>query len=107
VRVCIDDVGPGYDVMTRLQGLPIDLIKLDARITGAGVDAGRTEAMCQAVLEVCERIGLSVIAQGIATAGQALALQEMGCQLGQGELYGPPLRLERQRKIGSRSPKNG
>ncbi|HKS58975.1 MAG TPA: EAL domain-containing protein [Steroidobacteraceae bacterium] len=107
VRVCIDDFGAGYDIMTRLQGLPIDLIKLDARVTGAGVDTGRTEAMCQAVLEVCERIGLSVIAQGITTAGQALALHEMGCQLGQGPLYGPPLRLEQERKIGSRALKNG
>jgi EAL domain-containing protein (putative c-di-GMP-specific phosphodiesterase class I) len=59
------------------------------------------------VLEVCKRIGLSVIAQGITTAGQALALQEMGCQLGQGALYGPPLPLERERKIGSRALKNG
>lgn len=72
--------------------------KLDARITGAGVNATRTEAVCQAVLEVCQRIGLSVIAQGIATAGQALALQEMGCQLGQGDLYGPPRRLQRVAK---------
>jgi EAL domain-containing protein (putative c-di-GMP-specific phosphodiesterase class I) len=107
VRVGIDDFGSGYDIMTQLQGLPIDLIKLDARITGAGVDAARTEAMCQAVLEVCQRIGLSVIAQGIATGSQALALQEMGCQLGQGELYGPVLRLPRERKIGSRALKNG
>jgi EAL domain-containing protein (putative c-di-GMP-specific phosphodiesterase class I) len=107
VRVGIDDFGSGYDIVTQLQGLPIDLIKLDARITGAGVDATRTEGMCQAVLEVCQRIGLSVIAQGIATADQALALREMGCQLGQGELYGPPLRVQRDRKIGSRALKNG
>jgi EAL domain-containing protein (putative c-di-GMP-specific phosphodiesterase class I) len=66
----IDDFGSGYDVMTQLQGLPVDLIKLDVRITGAGVGATRTEAMCQAVLEVCERIGLTVIAQGIATTGR-------------------------------------
>jgi EAL domain-containing protein (putative c-di-GMP-specific phosphodiesterase class I) len=107
VRVGIDDFGAGSDIMTQLQGLPVDLIKLDARVTGAGVDATRTEAMCQAVLEVCQRIGLSVIAQGIATAEQALALQRWGCQLGQGELYGPTLRLQRDRKIGSRGLKNG
>lgn len=107
VRVGIDDFGAGYDIMTQLQGLPVDLIKLDARVTGAGVDATRTEAMCQAVLEVCQRIGLSVIAQGIATAEQALALQRWGCQLGQGELYGPTLRLQRDRKIGSRRLKDG
>lgn len=93
VRVAIDDFA-GYDIMTQLKGLPVDLIKLDARITGAGVDATRTEAMCHAVLDVCQRIGLTVIAQGITNAEQARTLQEMGCELGQGELYGPPLRLQ-------------
>lgn len=97
-RVAIDDFGSGYDIMTQLQALPVDLIKLDARVTGAGVDATRTEAMCQAVLDVCQRIGLTVIAQGIATADQAVALRGMGCQLGQGELYGPTLRLQRVAK---------
>ena len=99
VRVAIDDFGSGYDIMTQLQGLPVDVIKLDARITGVGVDATRTEAMCQAVLDVCQRIGLTVIAQGIATADQAVALRGMGCQLGQGELYGPALRLQRVGKV--------
>jgi diguanylate cyclase len=54
VRVAIDDFGSGYDIMTQLKGLPVDLIKLDARVTGAGVNATRTEAMCQAVLDVSE-----------------------------------------------------
>ena len=97
VRVAIDDFS-GYDIMTQLQGLPVDLIKLDARITGAGVDATRTEAMCQAVLDVCQRIGLTVIAQGISNEAQARALQGMGCEFGQGEMYGPPLRLQRMAK---------
>jgi EAL domain-containing protein (putative c-di-GMP-specific phosphodiesterase class I) len=98
--VAIDDFGSGYDVVAELQGLPVDLIKLDGRITGAGVDSTRTEAMCQAVLDVCERIGLTVIAQGIATTEQAAALRGMGCKIGQGELYGPPLRLQRMGKAG-------
>ncbi len=100
VRVAIDDFGSGYDVVAQLQGLPVDLIKLDARITGAGVDAAPTEAMCEAVLDVCERIGLTVIAQGIATMEQAAALRGMGCKIGQGELYGPALRLQRVGKTG-------
>jgi EAL domain-containing protein (putative c-di-GMP-specific phosphodiesterase class I) len=102
VRVAIDDFA-GYDIMAQLQGLPVDLIKLDARITGAGVDATRTEAMCQAVLDVCQRIGLTVIAQGIESEERARALQGLGCELGQGELYGAPLRLQRMSK--ARKPK--
>jgi EAL domain-containing protein (putative c-di-GMP-specific phosphodiesterase class I) len=108
VRVALDNFGLGYDIMSRLQALPIDQIKLDATVTGAGVDAARTEAMCQAVLDICRRIGLEVIAQGIATAPQAAALQGMGCELGQGDLYGPPLRLQRRiRNLGSAVRKNG
>jgi diguanylate cyclase len=102
VRVAIDDFGSGYDVVAQLQGLPVDLIKLDARITRAGVDAARTEAMCQTVLDVCERIGLTAIAQGIATMEQAAALRGIGCKIGQGELYGPALRLQRVGKTGKK-----
>jgi len=100
VRVAIDDFGSGYDIMAQLQGLPVDLIKLDARITGAGVDATRTEAMCPAVLDMCERIGLTVITQGVATTEQVAALKGMGCKIGQGDLYGPALRLQRVGKAG-------
>jgi diguanylate cyclase len=98
VRVAIDDFS-GYDIMAQLKELPVDVIKLDARITGAGIDVARTEAMCQAVLDICHRIGLAVIAQGITTDEQAQALRRMGCELGQGELYGPPLRLQPAPKI--------
>lgn len=94
-RVAIDDFGEGYDIVAQLQGWPVDVIKLDARITGAGVDAKRTEAMCQAVLEVCQRIGLTVIAQGVETKEQAEGLRGMGCELGQGESYGEALRVQR------------
>jgi EAL domain-containing protein (putative c-di-GMP-specific phosphodiesterase class I) len=41
-----------------------------------------------------------VIAQGIATTEQAVALRGMGCKIGQGELYGPALRLQRMGKAG-------
>lgn len=98
VRVALDHFASGHDIMTRLQALPIDHVKLDATVTGAGVDAANTEAMSQAVLDICRRIGLSVIALGIATARQAMALQTMGCELGQGDLYGPQLRLQRVAK---------
>lgn len=104
-RVALDHFGSGYDIMTRLQALPIDHVKLDTTVTGADVDAARTEAMSQAVLDICRRIGLSVIALGIATARQATALQGMGCELGQGDLYGPPLRLQRVAKV--RAPAGG
>jgi EAL domain-containing protein (putative c-di-GMP-specific phosphodiesterase class I) len=36
-------------------------------------------------------LGMSVVAEGIETPAQALRLQEMGCHIGQGWLYGKPV----------------
>jgi hypothetical protein len=49
-----------------------------------------TEARCHAVLDVCARIGLTVIA----TPSRRLRSED-GVQIGQGELYGSALRLQR------------
>jgi hypothetical protein len=66
-----------------------------AQFTAAAERAGLS-----AVRDVCERIGRTVIAQGIATMEQAAALRGMMCKVGQGELYGPALRLQRMGKAG-------
>lgn len=94
VRVALDDFGSGFNALKQLHALPVDVIKLDAALTGADVELWRTEALCRSVLTICNQMGLSVVAEGIETARQALALQRLGCHLGQGFLYGVPLRLE-------------
>ena len=38
-------------------------------------------------------LGLNVVAEGVETAGQARILCELGCDLGQGFLWGKPGRL--------------
>ena len=45
----------------------------------------------RSVIDLGRNLGLEVLAEGIETAETAASLQEMGCHLGQGYLYGRPM----------------
>jgi len=95
VRVALDDFGSGFNTLRQLHALSIDVVKLDAALTSASLEPWRTEALCRSVLTICKDMGVIVVAEGIETVRQVLVLQHLGCQLGQGYLYGIPQPLER------------
>lgn len=47
--------------------------------------------LCEAIILVARKLGLSVIAEGVTTPGQRCALVEAGCDFAQGFLYSAPL----------------
>jgi diguanylate cyclase (GGDEF)-like protein/PAS domain S-box-containing protein len=91
VRVAIDDFGTGFSSLARLQGLPVDVIKLD-RAFVTDVDT-RSEArgMAAAILQLGSAIGADVIAEGVETEGEATTLLDLGYALGQGFLFARPM----------------
>ena len=90
VSVAIDDVGTGYSSLALLHKLPAGRLKIDRsfvrRITED--DAGRS--VVEAVLLLADRLGQSVVAEGIETAEQAGLLASLGCDIGQGYLFARP-----------------
>ena len=44
--------------------------------------------MVRTIATLAQSLGLTVVAEGVETEAQAKALAELGCQIGQGELYG-------------------
>ena len=90
VRVHLDDFGTGYSSLSRLARLPIDGIKIDRYFTAAlGCDS-RLECMIASMIHLGRDLGLEVVAEGIETDSQRLALQALGCLWGQGHLFGRP-----------------
>lgn len=94
VKLVIDDFGTGYANLSYLCDLPVDGLKLAGTfMRGLDDGTGRRIALLEAMIAVGHRFGLSVTAEGIETREQAEHLRRLGCDLGQGWLFGRPAPL--------------
>jgi diguanylate cyclase (GGDEF)-like protein/PAS domain S-box-containing protein len=96
-RIALDDFGTGYSSLSYLQLLDFDCLKidksfihnLDLSLTARGARNGA--AIVSAMIALAHRLGYEVVAEGIESADQQLWLKTLGCDLGQGYFYSPPL----------------
>jgi len=89
VRLAIDDFGTGYASIANLRRLPIDVLKVDRQFVSEASTS--REDLLAPILQIGEAFGLTTVAEGIETSGQIQRLRELGCQLGQGFLFSPPV----------------
>jgi diguanylate cyclase (GGDEF)-like protein len=91
VSIAIDDFGTGYSSLTYLRRFAVDSLKIDRSfIGGLAVNADDT-AIVEAVIGLADALNLDIIAEGVETAQQLRALQDMGCQHVQGYYFSRPL----------------
>ncbi|MBO3742393.1 putative bifunctional diguanylate cyclase/phosphodiesterase [Actinoplanes flavus] len=93
VRVALDDFGSGFNALAQLHAIPVDIVKLDSTLTDVSSTSDRSGALCRSVLSICAELGITVVAEGLETAERSAALEELGCPLGQGYLFGAPAPL--------------
>jgi diguanylate cyclase (GGDEF)-like protein len=91
--LAIDDFGTGYSSLAYLQQYPIDRLKIDRRFV-QGDPAGKELAIAQAVVAMGKSLGMSVIAEGVETEGQAAQMVGIGCDEAQGFLFARPMPAE-------------
>lgn len=103
-RVALDNFGSSLAPLNHLLRMPIALVKLDTKLT-AGVTAGSggQMALLESLVHVCRAVGVHVLAQGIETREQALALHGLGFELGQGYLLGGALDTAQSEQVVMRS----
>jgi EAL domain-containing protein (putative c-di-GMP-specific phosphodiesterase class I) len=95
VRLAIDDFGKGYASLTKLKELPFAEMKLDRSfVVGCGTDKANAP-ICKTVIDLAHSFGSLAVGIGLEKASDAMALVSMGCDLGQGFLFGQPLPEER------------
>jgi EAL domain-containing protein (putative c-di-GMP-specific phosphodiesterase class I) len=86
----LDDFGAGYAGLNLLADIETDLIKLDmALIRGIDVDR-RRQRIVGNMMSLCRELGTQVIAEGIETRGEYLALLDLGVELFQGYYFARP-----------------
>jgi diguanylate cyclase (GGDEF)-like protein len=90
VRLALDDFGTGWSSLRLVRTMPFDLIKVDRTFT-ADVDTSAEGADFAArIVALARSMGRLVVAEGIEREEQLAALVAMGCDFGQGWLFGAP-----------------
>jgi diguanylate cyclase (GGDEF)-like protein/PAS domain S-box-containing protein len=91
VQLAIDDFGTGYSSLSYLQRFPIDMIKI-ARPFVEDIGGGLEQsALARAIIGLGDTLKLRTVAEGVERSEQCMALIQLGCELGQGYYFSPPL----------------
>ncbi|MBW3657567.1 MAG: EAL domain-containing protein [Actinobacteria bacterium] len=86
-RLAIDDVGAGFSSLRHVLQLGPEIIKLDRSLVADVSDHGGQRAVAGAFGELAQRLGASVVAEGIEDVATLHALLDAGITHGQGWLF--------------------
>ena len=94
VRLALDDFGTGWSSLTRLRGMPFDILKIDRGFVARLPHDERSIAIVRSVISLAEELGMSVTAEGIEHDAQRWAVHALGCAHGQGFLMAEPMEAD-------------
>jgi EAL domain-containing protein (putative c-di-GMP-specific phosphodiesterase class I) len=88
LHLAVDDFGTGYSSLAYLERLPVEALKIDRSfIEGVGGRSDST-AIVDAIVSLARALHLTTIGEGIETTQHLQRLRSMGCEIGQGYLFG-------------------
>ncbi|WP_433831090.1 putative bifunctional diguanylate cyclase/phosphodiesterase [Actinoplanes sp. CA-015351] len=91
VRIALDDFGTGHSSLRLLRTVPVDILKVDKSFVDDITGAGEHRVIAEALIHVCEGLGLTAVAEGVETVEQAEILYRLGYRLLQGYHFGRPV----------------
>jgi EAL domain-containing protein (putative c-di-GMP-specific phosphodiesterase class I) len=92
-RVALDDVGAGWSSLSLLAAVRPEVVKLDKALVQELPDDG-ARTVLKAVTDLAHQLGAVVVAEGVETEQLAEEVTALGADLGQGWLFGRPVRPE-------------
>ncbi len=90
VSIAVDDFGTGYSSLSYLKRFPIDYVKIDRSFIADLTEDNNDRNLVEAIIVMCHKLGMQVIAEGVETLLQRNMLATMGCDFMQGYLFGRP-----------------
>ncbi|MEZ9199793.1 EAL domain-containing protein [Shewanella sp. 10N.286.54.B9] len=94
VVIELDDAGTGYGGASYLQELNIDILKIDKLFVDTLVLSPNNTPVLDAYIQMAKTLKMEVIAEGVETHEQSLALLARGVHLHQGYYFSKPLPAE-------------
>ncbi|MEM6617665.1 MAG: EAL domain-containing protein, partial [Pseudomonadota bacterium] len=92
--IYLDDFGMGYAGLAHLASLDVQGLKIDKKVTSALETDTAARSIFEAIVDLADKLGLTVIAEGVETEAQKRLSVEAGCTLLQGFGVARPMPLE-------------
>ncbi|MEC8051128.1 MAG: EAL domain-containing protein, partial [Myxococcota bacterium] len=89
-QIALDDFGTGYSSLAYLHKLPLDMVKRDQSLV-KDLPEQRPIAIVKFVTQLVKSLGAQVVGEGVETSVHRACLSGLGCDYGQGYLFGKPL----------------
>ena len=93
-RIEMDDFGTGYSSLNMISSMPIDALKLDMQFVRSAFKDQKDTRMLEVIIDISDRLGVPVIAEGVETEEQVVALKDLGCDIIQGYYFSKPVPAE-------------
>jgi diguanylate cyclase (GGDEF)-like protein len=90
-RLAIDDFGTGYSSLAHLHRFPIDTLKVDRSFVAPILQGDEHLEIVRTILMLGRTLNMTVVAEGVETAGQDSLLKGLLCTYAQGWFYARPL----------------
>ena len=87
----MDDFGTGYSSLGMLSHLPLDALKLDMSFVRSAFDETKDLRMIELIIDIADYLSVPVVAEGVETEEQLLALKALGCDRVQGYFFSKPV----------------
>ncbi|MFO7930450.1 MAG: two-component system response regulator [Thermodesulfobacteriota bacterium] len=99
VGTSLDDFGKGYCSLNYLNRFPFDTLKIDRSLIRRINRIPRNQAIVSSTIELAHRLSMNVVAEGLENIEEVEALQDMGCEYGQGWFFSRALTREKAEQM--------
>ena len=94
INLSIDDFGTGYSSLSYLNQFPIDELKIDRSFISVILEGPGNLTIVKAIIAMARSLELNIVAEGIETKEQLIAIQNIGCPEYQGFYFSKPVSSE-------------
>ena len=95
IQLSIDDFGTGYSSLSYLHSFPVDTLKIDRSFVQQMGENADSLGLVPLIINIAQKMGMTVVAEGIETQMQLDHLKALNCDFGQGFFFFKPLEADK------------